>query len=78
MANRDAEDFEFVIENSADEIWTVEDLAAFLKVKPSWVYEHTSEIPHIRVGRYLRFERSAVLEWLHRRRKRYFGLTRSG
>ena len=64
--------------NPTNEIWTVGELAAFLKVKTSWVYEHASEIPHVRVGRYLRFERSAVMEWVGRQRKRYFGLRRSG
>ena len=68
-----------MIENDVpNEIWTVEELAVFLKVKPSWVYEHAGTIPHVRVGRCLRFERSAVVEWLQRQRKHYFGLRRPG
>ena len=62
---------------TTSEIWNVEELAAFLKVKPSWVYEHRGLIPHFRVGRYLRFERAAILEWIQRQRKGYFGIKRS-
>lgn len=42
----------------------VEELAAFLGVKPSWVYGKvaTKELPCLRVGRYLRFRVSEVLE----------------
>lgn len=41
----------------------VGELAAYLGVKPSWVYSKvvTGELPCLRVGRYLRFRLSEVL-----------------
>jgi len=44
----------------------VKELAAYLGVKPSWVYGKvaTGELPCIRVGRYLRFRLSDVLAWM--------------
>ncbi len=63
-------------ENDIDEILTVQEVAALLKVKPSWVYDrinpkHGERLPHIRLRRYIRFERSAVLQFLQRLRKGY-------
>ena len=62
----------------SDELLTVEDVAALLKVKTSWVYDridpkHAGRLPHIRLGRYIRFERAAVLDFLQRQRKGYIG-----
>lgn len=50
------------------EILTPEQVASLLKVRPSWVYEKVrrrsrNPLPVHRVGRYLRFRRSAVLAW---------------
>src|SRR6266446_1720442 len=52
---------------------TVEEIAAFLRVPPSWVYERTrrrgvERIPHFKLGKYLRFSRREVLEWIQRQR----------
>jgi excisionase family DNA binding protein len=60
-----------------DELITVEDVAALLRVKVSWVYDrinpkHGGRLPHVRLGRYVRFERSAILEFIERQRKGYF------
>lgn len=46
----------------------VETLAKLLCVRTSWVYSQTAEgrIPHVRVGRYVRFRWPEVLEWLAR------------
>jgi excisionase family DNA binding protein len=54
---------------------TVEEVADFLKVPRSWVYERTrrrgmERLPHIKLGKYLRFEESAVREFLERQRAR--------
>ena len=59
------------------ELLTVEDVAALLKVSPSWVYEHTrvrrtsrsERLPFIKIGKYTRFEPQAVREFLCRRSK---------
>jgi excisionase family DNA binding protein len=44
----------------------VQDVAEYLGVKVSWVYDKTrrKEIPHAKVGKYLRFRKSAIDEWL--------------
>ena len=56
------------------ELLTVEDVAALLKVSKSWVYEHTrsrgtspeARLPHIRIGKYLRFDAESVRAFLAR------------
>lgn len=57
------------------ELLTVTEVAELLKVSKSWVYEHTrareirrSEcLPHIRIGKYLRFDANAVRLFLTRK-----------
>jgi excisionase family DNA binding protein len=53
----------------ADELLTVSEVATALKVPVSWVYERTrrsgtDQMPHFKLGKYLRFRWSAVREWL--------------
>lgn len=50
-------------------IITPEEVAARLKVPESWVYEKTrarcrNPIPCLRLGRYIRFDWNAVVNWL--------------
>jgi excisionase family DNA binding protein len=60
------------------ELLTVDDVAALLKVSKSWVYEHTrsrnvpraEQLPHVKVGKYVRFERRALHAFLETRRCR--------
>ena len=44
----------------------VDELAERLNVQKGWIYERTSrgDIPFIKVGKYVRFEWSAILVWL--------------
>jgi len=44
----------------------VEELASLLGVRPSWLYMHTAAgtIPHVRVGRYVRFRLHEIEAWL--------------
>ena len=59
------------------ELLTVDDVAALLKVSPSWVYEHTrargtvraERLPYIKIGKYKRFDPRSVREFLLRRSK---------
>lgn len=58
----------------SEELMTVGEIATFLKVPPSWVYERTrlrgiDRIPHIKLGKYLRFSADEVREWLQRLRE---------
>ncbi len=52
-----------------DRLVTVPELAAILAVPESWVYQQTASgrIPHIRVGRYVRFRLPDVFAWLAER-----------
>lgn len=55
----------------ADEpLLTVEDIAGLLNVRRRFVYEKAADgtIPSLLVGRYRRFERQAVEEWLEAQR----------
>jgi excisionase family DNA binding protein len=55
-----------------NELLTVDELAAVLKVSPSWVYEHTrtrrraARLPFIKIGKYIRFDPQAVRAFLAR------------
>ncbi len=56
-----------------DELLTVEELAQWLKVPPSWIYERTrrrgeGRLPYIKLGKYLRFEEQAIRQFLERQR----------
>lgn len=56
------------------ELLTVDDVAALLKVSKSWVYEHTrsraipraERLPHIKVGKYVRFEARALRAFIEK------------
>jgi len=50
---------------------TIEEMAAILKVKKSWLYRKTMEkrsdsIPRVKLGKYLRFIEKDVLDWINR------------
>ncbi|MDE3155107.1 MAG: helix-turn-helix domain-containing protein [Acidobacteriota bacterium] len=57
-----------------EELLTVDEVAAWLKVSKSWVYEHTrirgrhrpEYLPHIKLGKYVRFDPRAVRAFLAR------------
>jgi excisionase family DNA binding protein len=51
------------------ELLTIEEMAIRLKVKPSWLYFRTMQtgnnsIPRVKIGKYLRFNPGAVMEWI--------------
>ncbi len=60
--------FDGVGDAAADQLLTLEEVAAMLKVPRSWIYERTRRklIPHVKLGKYLRFPRAALSEWIHR------------
>lgn len=52
---------------------TVHEVAALLQVPVSWVYERTrrhgpGQLPHFKIGKYLRFEEHAMLDFIQRQR----------
>jgi excisionase family DNA binding protein len=58
-----------------NELLTVDEVAAPLKVSRSWVYEHSrskqtarsDRLPHIKIGKYVRFDPRAVRAFLQRK-----------
>jgi len=63
-----------------EELLTVGELANLLKVPASWIYQRTrcrkpDRLPHLKIGKYLRFEEKAVLTWLNRHRREYQNLS---
>lgn len=44
--------------NTAEPLWTADDVAAYLKVSRSWVYHRaeSGRLPHVRVGGLIRFQ----------------------
>jgi len=50
--------------NSEDQLLDVAQLAARLRVKPSWVYRHAHTLGALRLGKYVRFLWPRVLEKL--------------
>jgi excisionase family DNA binding protein len=51
---------------SAGDLLTAEEVAALLRVTPAWVYAQTRRhrIPHLRLGRYVRYRREALEAWM--------------
>jgi predicted DNA-binding transcriptional regulator AlpA len=53
---------------SRPEILTPEDVAGWLQVKVTWLYDHTTRsnpiVPHLRLGGHLRFRKADVEQWL--------------
>ena len=49
-----------------DKLLSVEDVAELLGVKASWVYAESraGRLPTVMVGRYRRFRRSSVEQWV--------------
>jgi len=52
--------------SSDNELMTVDEVAKYLKVKESWVYEkiHTKKIPFQKAGRFPRFRKKHIDKWL--------------
>jgi nitrogen PTS system EIIA component len=48
---------------------TVEEIAKYLKVQPSTIYQwtHQGYIPHIKIGNLVRFRVSQIDEWLEKK-----------
>ena len=59
-----------------DALLTAREVAEILSVPQSWVYSavrgrHGNGLPHVRVGRYVRFELKAVQEFIARQKRGY-------
>jgi excisionase family DNA binding protein len=49
-----------------DPLLTADEVAVLLQVTKAWVYAQTraKRIPHVPLGRYVRYRRSAVVQWI--------------
>jgi excisionase family DNA binding protein len=50
----------------SDRLLTAADVAELLSVPVSWVREHTrsGRIPHVQLGRYVRYREETVVSWI--------------
>jgi excisionase family DNA binding protein len=51
---------------AVDRLLTAQEVAEMLSVPTRWVREHSRSglIPHVQLGRYVRYRREAVLDWI--------------
>ena len=56
----------------SNELWTVDETAAYLKLKPKTIYDYVSarSIPVIRIGRSVRFSQETIQEWVLSKQER--------
>jgi predicted DNA-binding transcriptional regulator AlpA len=67
--------FPDTIRGCQEELLTVEDVATILKVPISWVYARTrsrdgDKLPHIRLGKYIRFEECEIQRYIAHKKRR--------
>ena len=75
VSNRNEPETSIATAPRLDEWLTAAEVAAWLKVSRNWVYEHTrargtpriERLPHIKLGKYVHFERRQVSAFLERR-----------
>jgi excisionase family DNA binding protein len=58
-------------DNEETRLLTVHEVAMMLRVPVSWVYTRVSKagidkLPYVKIGKYIRFEKSAVIEFVRR------------
>lgn len=51
------------------EVWTPEEVAAFLKLPPATIYDMAEELPFFAFAGQLRLRREALLEWMEERER---------
>jgi excisionase family DNA binding protein len=61
-------------ERTENQLLTVREVASLLQVPVSWVYERTrrkgtDQLPHVKLGKYLRFEEPAITEFVRAQRR---------
>jgi excisionase family DNA binding protein len=52
--------------NEDEPLLTADEVASLMRVTTAWVYAESrrNALPHVRLGRYVRFRRSAIERWL--------------
>lgn len=63
-----------------DKLWTISDVSDFLQVKESiiryWI--RTSGLPHIKIGKQIRFDQRDVQKWVKFYKSASFGVDNDG
>jgi len=61
-----------------DRLLTADEVAEILHVTKAWVYDQTRQqrMPHVRLGRYVRYRRSAVASWIEQLESQSLGAGR--
>lgn len=58
--------------------WDIADLSSYLKIKVKTIYAMTSDIPHYRVGKLIRFKKQEIDSWMENKRVKAFeGINKS-
>jgi excisionase family DNA binding protein len=59
------------VTNQAIRWLTIDEAAALIRVPKSWLYERTrtNTIPHLKLGKYLRFDRDELVAWTRQFRR---------
>jgi excisionase family DNA binding protein len=59
---------------AGDRLITAAEAAAILNVSKAWVYEQTrrQRMPHVRLGRYVRYRRTTLDAWLQEQESRSY------
>jgi len=59
-------------QGESDSIFNVKQLAQYLHVDPSWIYKAISlkTIPYFKAGKYVRFKKSIIDEWIRNKTTR--------
>lgn len=55
---------------NTDPLMTIDDLAAYLAMKRSWLYNHRDELPTLKLGAHLRWRRADIDRWLSEQQER--------
>jgi excisionase family DNA binding protein len=55
--------------DALEDLLTPEEVCSLLRIKKQRLYEwvHFGQIPYVKVGRFLRFSRSKITEWINSR-----------
>jgi excisionase family DNA binding protein len=67
MTNNNNESKSAAGDSAGQVLLTADEVAQILRVPRSWVYSHLSELPAVRLGRYVRFSRSGIDAFLEKR-----------
>ena len=62
-----------LLKQPISEFFSTAEAAVYLKVTKAWVYDRTragadDPIPHLKIGRYLRFRRKDLDRWIEKKR----------